>query len=121
MDGCMMDGWTGEWRSEFREPAWSGSSENSLPGSHADGYLPFVASRDLSLVCVHGQRMRGNSLVVQWLGLRASTAGSMRSVPGWGTKILQAMWYDQKKKKKERAVFLFLEEHQFYQIRTQAL
>ena len=34
-----------------------------------------------------------NSLVVQWLGLRASTAGGTGSIPGQGTKtkILQAM------------------------------
>ena len=29
----------------------------------------------------------GNSLVVQWLGFRASTAGGMGSNPGWGTRI----------------------------------
>ena len=27
----------------------------------------------------------GNSLAVQWLGLHAYTAGSLGSVPGWGT------------------------------------
>ena len=32
-----------------------------------------------------------NSLVVQWLGLRASTAGGTGSIPGWGTNILQAV------------------------------
>ena len=31
-----------------------------------------------------------NSLVVQWLGLRAFTAEGPGSIPGWGTKILQA-------------------------------
>ena len=44
----------------------------------------------------------GNSLVVQWLAFRTSTAGSMGSVPGRGTKILQAAWCGSKKKKKER-------------------
>ena len=44
----------------------------------------------------------GNFLVVQWLGLRASTAKGPGSIPGWGTKILQAMWCSQKKKKKEK-------------------
>ena len=29
----------------------------------------------------------GNSLVVQWLGLSASTARVPGSIPGWGTKI----------------------------------
>ena len=32
----------------------------------------------------------GNSLAVQWLGLGASTAGGPSSIPGQGTKILQA-------------------------------
>ena len=30
--------------------------------------------------------MKGNSLVVQGLGLHACTAGGMVSIPGWGTK-----------------------------------
>ena len=33
---------------------------------------------------------------VQWLRLWASTAGGMGSIPGWGTKILYAMWHGQK-------------------------
>ena len=32
-----------------------------------------------------------NYLEVQWLGLRASTAGDMVLIPGQGTKILQAV------------------------------
>ena len=32
----------------------------------------------------------GNSLVVKWLGLQASIARGMGSIPGWGTKIPQA-------------------------------
>ena len=32
----------------------------------------------------------GNSLAVQWLGLSAFTAEGSGSIPGWGTKILQA-------------------------------
>ena len=40
----------------------------------------------------------GNSLVVQWLGLRASTAGGPDSIPGRGTKILQVAWCGQKNK-----------------------
>lgn len=31
----------------------------------------------------------GSSPAVQWLGLRASPAGGLRSVPGWGTKFVQ--------------------------------
>ena len=41
-----------------------------------------------------------NSLAVQWLELHASTAGDMDLIPGWGTKIPQAAWHGQKKKKK---------------------
>ena len=40
----------------------------------------------------------GTSLVVQWLGLRVSTAGGLGSIPGWGTKILQATQCGQKKR-----------------------
>ena len=38
-----------------------------------------------------------NSLAVQWLGLCSSTAGDLGSIPGWGTKILQAAWSKKKK------------------------
>ena len=34
--------------------------------------------------------------VVQWLGLYASTAGSMGSIPGQGTKVSHTMQRDQK-------------------------
>ena len=40
----------------------------------------------------------GNSLVVQQLRLWASAAGTMGSIPAWGTKIPHAMWYAQEKK-----------------------
>ena len=33
---------------------------------------------------------------VQWLGLCASTAGDMGSIPGQGTKIPHAVWHGQK-------------------------
>ena len=42
---------------------------------------------------------RGNSLAVQWLGLRTSIAGGMGSIPGCGTKIPQAAWCGQKQNK----------------------
>ena len=41
-----------------------------------------------------------DSLAVQWLGLGAFTAKGPGSIPGWGTKIPEATWGDQKKKKK---------------------
>ena len=37
--------------------------------------------------------------MVQWSGLHASNAGGMGLIPGWGTKIPQAM---QKKKQKQK-------------------
>ena len=43
----------------------------------------------------------GTSLAVQWLGLCASTAGVMGSIPGRRTKISEAARRSQKKKKKE--------------------
>ena len=41
----------------------------------------------------------GTSLAVQWLRLRASTAGGMGSIPGQGTKIPHAALHGQKKEK----------------------
>ena len=41
----------------------------------------------------------GTSLMVQWLRLWASTAGTSSLIPGWGTKIPQATWCGQKTKK----------------------
>ena len=46
--------------------------------------------------------LMGTSLEVQWLRLWTSTAGSMGSIPCQGTKILQAMWRGQKKKKRKK-------------------
>ena len=40
-----------------------------------------------------------NSLVVQWLGLCTFTDEDLGLIPGWGTKIPQAVWNNQKKKK----------------------
>ena len=45
----------------------------------------------------------GSSLVVQWLGLCALTAEGPGSIPGQGTKIPQAAWHSQNKKKKWEA------------------
>ena len=43
----------------------------------------------------------GNSLEVQWLGLRASTAGGMGSIPGQGTRISRGM-----AKKRKKNIFI---------------
>ena len=40
----------------------------------------------------------GTSLVVQWLGFCAPTAGDTGSIPGRGTKILHAVWHSPPKK-----------------------
>ena len=45
-----------------------------------------------------------NSVVVQWLGPCASTAGGMGSIPGQGTKIPQAAWCGQRKKKRRKEI-----------------
>ena len=39
--------------------------------------------------------------MVQWLGLHSLTAKNSGLIPGWGTKILQAMWCSQEKKGKD--------------------
>ena len=41
----------------------------------------------------------GTSLVVQWLRLCDSNAGSAGSIPGWGSKILHVLQCGKKKKK----------------------
>ena len=43
----------------------------------------------------------GNSLAVQWLGLYIFTEEGASLIPGWGPKILQVMWFDQKNKTKQ--------------------
>ena len=47
------------------------------------------------------KKEKGNSLVVLWLRLCASTAGGTGSIPGQGTKIPHAAQHGQKKKKNE--------------------
>ena len=51
---------------------------------------------DEDLTCF--QNSDRTCLVIQWLRLHASTAGGTDLSPGWGTKILQAVWHGQKKK-----------------------
>ena len=52
----------------------------------------------------------GNSPAVQWLGLGAFTARGVGSIPGWGTKIPQAMQCGQKTKTKNRLSLKILQE-----------
>ena len=44
----------------------------------------------LQMCCIVQEVGIGNSLVVQWLGLRTVTAAGLCSIPGQGTKIPQA-------------------------------
>ena len=43
-------------------------------------------------------KILANTLAVQWLGLHAFTAEGPSSVPGWGTKIIQAALCSQTRK-----------------------
>ena len=49
--------------------------------------------------------LRGTSLMVQWLGICTSNAGGRDLILGWGTKILQAVWY------RSQVLFLFLKRY----------
>ena len=44
-------------------------------------------------------KLLGNSLEIQWLGFRASTTEGSGLIPGWGTKIPQAVVVAPKNKK----------------------
>ena len=48
----------------------------------------------------------GNSWAIQWLGLCASTSEGKGLIPGQRTKVPQAAWHGQKKKKKMGPVCL---------------
>ena len=53
-------------------------------------------------------------LVVQWLELSTFTAVGPDSIICWGTKISQATWHGQKKKKRKRAPSVRKEMEQSY-------
>ena len=48
------------------------------------------------------RNVTGTSLAVQQLRLHVSTAAGVGLIPGWGTKILQAMWCSWKVKEKKK-------------------
>ena len=48
--------------------------------------------------------LKGNSLVVQCLGLHAFTAEGIGSIPGQRIKFPPAMWHSKKKKKKSETL-----------------
>ena len=37
--------------------------------------------------------------MVQWIEFHAPTAGGTGLIPGWGTKIMLALWHGKEKKK----------------------
>ena len=55
--------------------------------------------------------MRGNSLTAQWLGVDASGAKGLGSIPGWGTNIPQATQQEKNKTLKETMHILKLQFH----------
>ena len=58
-------------------------------------------------------RLRGTSLVAQWLRFHAPNAGGTGSIPGWGTKIPHNVWWGQQQQQKlgkEKKILLSLPE-----------
>ena len=55
------------------------------------------------MLCVFNHNLKSEkmrtSLAIQWFKNHASNARGIGSIPGWGTKILYAMWYSPKNKK----------------------
>ena len=77
-----------------------------------EGRKIFSFGRRLALVESNINNNSGNSPAVQWLRLHASTAGSLGSIPSWGTKVSHAAWHGQKEKDNipilRHALLLFL-------------
>ena len=66
-------------------------------------YLPLPALTFLFREIKYSLKgIQGTSLAVQWLGLWASNAGGVGSIPGWRTTIPHAAWSGQKSKKMKR-------------------
>ena len=66
-----------------------------LQGKHGRNIL--ILSPFLNVSSQLLGRISENSLMVQWLGLHAFTAEGIRSIPGEGTEIPQAVWCSPKK------------------------
>ena len=65
-----------------------------------------ITSAPPQLSSIRSQRLGtpalGNTLVIQGLGLCTLTTKDQGSIPGWGTKMPQAVLYGQKEKKRKR-------------------
>ena len=59
----------------------------------------------------------GNSLVVQRLGLCASTAGGIGSIPGWETNILHATRPGQKKEGGRISVYKWINREEIFHLK----
>ena len=78
-----------------------------IPWTEKPGRLQSMGSQELNTTWQlnhhHHQNkfkmVSGTSLAVQWLRLCISNEGDMGSVPGWGTKIPQAVRHGKKKKR----------------------
>ena len=75
------------------DPGGSGRKDSA----HLPGGTTSIGGRKkkwpgIEFQCVHLKGHAGTSLVVQWLRLRASSAGDTSSVPGQGTKTEHTLW-----------------------------
>ena len=67
------------------------------PSTHA-----YFHSYQMATLLISKRKSPGTSLTIQWLGLHASNAGGVGSIPGWGTKIPHAVQHGQRKERKKR-------------------
>ena len=84
---------------DSRERETSTSFKPPMVGSLQKQSPRFSSSQYARTIPLIKNYRGGTSLVVQWLGFHASTAGMVRDtglIPGQGTKISHATWHGQK-------------------------
>ena len=91
---CISTGKTIEARNSTKL-SWASSSSIHAHCLALISHIP-NGSYPCSLPPTYKSAFAGTLLVVQWLRVRASTAAGMGSIPGWGTKILHAVWLEKK-------------------------
>ena len=106
-------------RARRPEKGLNGTLRPLFPGDSVPTLHTFLICKALSPVkgipCIHSvghsvegfplqDRNLGNSPVVQWLGLHATTTGGPGSIPGQGTKIPECCVVRPKKKKSSGAI-----------------